>query len=151
MFDKYTFTSYKPEIFKKIWMNSTIFLLITVRENYLALLRKYPHSEKVLNRFKKYKNLVTTKIREVKKDYNDNSFLKTADNYKAFWCKLNNLLANTDKKPQSSIQSLLINGSIISNKHLIADKFNLHFASVSNVIRNSISINPLHFNLIHDN
>lgn len=151
IFAKYTVTYYKPERFRNSWMNSSILTLITVRENYMLLLKKYPRSNKVISRFKHYKNLVTTKIREAKKAYNDQSFLETADNFKAFWCNVNNLLANTDKKPQSCVQALLINGSVISNKVIMADTFNTHFVSVSNVIRSTININTFHFNLIHDN
>jgi hypothetical protein len=67
-----------------------------------------------------------------------------------FWKNVNNLLTNSDGKPETSCKSLKINGHDTTNRYSIVNAFNQHFTSIAKNIKDSIIINPLHFELLHD-
>jgi hypothetical protein len=69
---------------------------------------------------------------------------------KKFWKNVNNLLTNSDGKTDLACRSLVINGRETTNRYAIVNTFNLHFSTIANEIKNSITINRLHFDLLHD-
>jgi hypothetical protein len=150
IFDDYTTTIYKKERFRKPFMNQEIFTFIQIRENYFKLSKKFPWSLKITSRLKYYRNLVSSKCSKAKKEFYNKKFLNDSTDLKSFWCHVNNLLANRDKKPYDSCQSLQIGSTNITNKLKICEEFNIHFSSVAERIKNSITIDPFYFNLIHD-
>lgn len=64
------------ERFKKDFMDTKIINLMTIRNNFLNLKIKYPRNAYVFNMYKKYRNLVTRKIRENKTKSYDEIFKK---------------------------------------------------------------------------
>lgn len=135
--------------FRKPFMNIEILTLMEIRQNYFRLKKKFPLSSKVTNRYKMYRNLVTSKIKEAKIKFFNDRFQKDATNLKQFWSHVNNLLRNSDRVPQNYCSALTINNTKVTNRVAIAENFNSHFATVAEKIVNSINIIPFYFDTIH--
>lgn len=127
------------EKFHKKFMNTDIYNYMIIRRNFLNLSRKYPSSPYARQQYLLYRNLVVSKIRIAKRERNDTIFHKTADNPRKTWYHINNLLHNRDAKNKDSCERLLVNGVVKTNKHHIADHFNLFFTSVAEAIKNNLS------------
>lgn len=148
--DKYTSTRVRKDRFRKPFMNTEIITLIAIRQNYFQLHNHLPWSSKAETRYKYYRNLVTKKIREAKIAFYDKKFQNDMSDSKKFWRTVNNLLTNSDGKPDSSCKILSPSGTNVTNRLVIANTFNRHFTSVAIDIKNSITIDKLHFDLLHD-
>jgi hypothetical protein len=149
-FGKYTCTSIKTNRFRKPFMNVEILTLITIRQNYFKLTRRYPWSNKANTRYKYYRNEVNVKIHAAKKSFYDKRFLNNSDDPKGFWRTVNNLLTNSDGKKTSTCKSLIVHGRETTNRYNIVNAFNRFFTTIAADIKQSITINSLHFELLHD-
>lgn len=150
LFQKYTSCKIVPERFRKPFMNSKILTLMEIRNNYSQLARRFPWSLKANTRFKHYRNLVVSEIRKVKTDFYDARFSEDLNDPKKFWSDVTNLLRNSDVKSDMSCKALNVNGIETRNKYKMVECFNISFINAPALIKNSISINSMHFNLIHE-
>jgi hypothetical protein len=148
--ENYTSITVKKERFRKPFMNIEILTTLKIRDNYHRLMKRFPWSLKATSRYKQFRNEATAKIRSAKIAFYDKRFHDTSDNPKKFWRNVNNLLTNSDGKHESACRSLLINGKETSNRVAIANEFNLHFTTIAHHIKRSITINPLHYELLHE-
>lgn len=146
----YTKITIKKERFRKPFMNQEILTLMSIRHNYFALLKQFPWSTKASSRYRYYRNQVTSKVRAAKISFYDKRFQETSNNPKQFWRNVNNLLTNSDGKVDDSCKLLKIKETETTNRLAIANAFNHHFTTIASEIKNSITINPLHFELLHD-
>lgn len=148
--ENHTTIQIKRDRFRKPFMNSEILTLCTIRQNYFSLKMRFPWSDLARTRYKFYRNLVTKKINEAKRKFYDRRFKHNADDPKKFWRIVNNLLTNSDGSPDINCKSLIVNGSHTTNRLNIANSFNQFFTTIATNIKNSIKINQLHFELLHD-
>lgn len=149
LFQRHTSCIIRRDRFRKPFMNSKILTTMEIRNNYSELLRRFPWSKIANTRFKHYRNLVTSEIRDERKKFYDNRFVEDMDDPKRFWRDVTILLKNTDAKPDTSCKALIINGIESRNTCKIVERFNISFTSAPALIKNSITINKVHFDLIH--
>lgn len=135
--------------FKKPFMTKEVLNFITIKQNYFRLKKKYPNCQLVLDRYKKYRNIVNKKVVEARKVFNSKMFNQSIDNPSATWCHINNLLRNTDKKPTVSCTTIKVNGTPITNKYQIVESFNSFFTTVADSIHNTIVIDQNVYNTLH--
>ena len=91
-----------------------------------------PHRKEA---YKKFRNYVTLKLRQAKKQYFNIKFDKVKDNIKSTWKVINNLL--NKKRQHLKIDSLEYEDKIISNKHDIANSFNNFFVDIGKKLQDS--------------
>lgn len=130
------------EKFRKSFMDLKTFNFMQIRDNYFKMSRKYPNSHMARERFKLYRNKVTTLLRENKRKFNDDYFVQNNHDGRKVWRHLNNIVMNRDSIPNDSCNELLINGKLSRNKSEIAQQFNHYFINAAPSIKNSLSPDP---------
>ena len=88
-------------------------------------------------KYKKYRNFVTIKVRQAKREYFNRIFNESKDNIKLTWKLINNLLNKNKKNEDKKIESLEINNETMINKQEIANSFNDFFVSIGTKLKNS--------------
>ena len=112
---------------QKPWITKAILKSIRRKDK---LYRKYRSSQTASSKraLTNYKNKLTSIIRASKKQYYCNLLDEHKHNLKKTWGVLNDLLGNKRKKPLSD--SFVINGSVTSDSHQIADGLNDYFVDI---------------------
>lgn len=134
---------------KKPYVNKHILKLIKIRNRYMTLKVKYPHSEYLLERFRFYKSLVFKAVKTSKKTYYEKIFKENTTNPRITWQHINNLLYNktNTKKPECS--QLKRNGISTTEPEIIANHLNDFFINVPNTITNNLNINMEYMEQAH--
>ena len=103
-----------------------------------SLLKKYDRSKNnsFLTKYRQYRHLLKKLIKKSKKNYYKIFFSENANNIKKTWKQLNNI-PNKHKKNQQ-ISQLSINGTLISDQKVIANKFNSYFTNVAYELNKNI-------------
>ena len=91
----------------------------------------------------RYKNILTTVIRNSKRMYYAKQFEKEKGNVKNTWKIINSVLKN---KTLSKLSSIDVNGAVVNNSHFIADHFNTYFTNIGNNLSNKIPLSDRNFN-----
>ena len=93
-----------------------------------------------LERFKKYRNSITSICRISKSMYYNNYFQENTNDIARVWKGINSLLYKKQSSPAPT--TLLVDGEHVSDPQKISDTFNNYYASVADDIRKSISRTP---------
>ena len=119
----------------KPWLTKGILKSINVKR---SLLKKYDRSKNnsFLTKYRQCRHLLKKLIKKSKKNYYKIFFSENANNIKKTWKQLNNIL-NKHKKNQQ-ISQLSINGTLISDQKIIANKFNSYFTNVAYELNKNI-------------
>jgi len=112
-------------------------LVSRVQKNVLCKLSLTHPIEPYISKFKTYRNLYAKLIKASKKLYFQHQLKKYQSNSKKTWEILRKAI-NNKKKKENSIQNLIIEGKLINDPKLMADKFNTFFANIATDIVNSI-------------
>ena len=105
---------------------------------------KNPESKSFyLERFKKYRNAITSLCRDSKNNYYQSYFRDNSANISKVWKGINSLLGRKVRSPAPS--SILIGEEIETDPQIIANTFNDFYASVAEKIRAEIPRNPRSF------
>ena len=123
---------------EKPWINSYIKTLIKNRENYYKL---YKLNRITFEFFKHYRNFVSRKVTESKKDYLSTLLGDIRTNMKKTWNFINGLLKPNTNRNKICIKELLVNGVIIDDGSDICNALNDHFATVGSKISDSFGNN----------
>ena len=95
-----------------------------------TLYKKYLKNKTVYeDKFKKFRNYVTLKIRQVKRKHYKSKFDKVKNNIKSTWKVIDSLI-NKNKNKNCNIETLDIEGRIIENKEEIVNVFNDFFVNI---------------------
>lgn len=130
----------QKEKFNAPFMNIQTLNFIKIKHNYYKLMKKYPSSSIVNNRYRFYRNLVSKKTTELKKNYYQKQFDNCHDNPKETWSKINNLLRNTDSKKSQTCTAIKINNITITNRTEIVERFNSFFTTAADSIHNNLMV-----------
>jgi hypothetical protein len=123
----------------KPYVNGEVLNLITIRNNYYKLKRKYPHYNYVIEQYKVYRNAVSNEIKAAKKKYLNNFFHVNASDSRKLWSQFKSLLYNS-YETKVPIQVISNNGIPVTDSKSIADIFNTFFVDK---IRNLISLHKI--------
>jgi len=120
----------------KPWITPSIVISIRKKNNLYKkwLIKKTNES---LDNYKRYKNMLTTVLRNAEKLYYENRFTEIQDDIKSTW-KLIKSLINDNKPKNESVDELSINGQVILDKQIIAHKFNEYFINIGNDLSKKI-------------
>lgn len=140
----------KLEKFRKSYMSTEILNLITIKQNYFKLTKKYPTNQLVKKRFRYYRNLTRKKTRDAQKKKNEKNFANSINDPSKTWKLVNNLLKNKDQEVKTKFGSIQIGPEKISNQIQIAEKFNAFFVTVANTIHDSITIDREIYTSLHE-
>ena len=105
---------------------------------------KNPESKSFyLERFKKYRNAITSLCRVSKNNYYQSYFRENSANISKVWKGINSLLGRKVRPPAPS--SILIGEETETDPQIIANTFNEFYASIAEEIRAEIPRNPRSF------
>ena len=82
----------------------------------------------MLNKYKQYKNKLTTILRQAEKDYFSQKILEAKDSIAKTWRVINRMTNRGDNK--STVEKLEIGNTVISDPAAIANKFNAFFVNI---------------------
>ena len=110
----------------KPWITSHIKNLIKRRQNLFKLLIKNRISRLEYNRFRNY---VTTEIRNSKKTYYEALFLSIKTDLRRTWTIINSILKPTKNDRNFDIKSLIVNNRVYEKDEDIVELLNQHLPS----------------------
>ena len=116
----------------KPWISKEILEQIKKRQHYYNLLKQNWMTTYSYNRFR---NSVTSEIRNAKKTYYDKLFLKVRNDVKKTWNIINKII-RPDYNKTNFIDSIIFNNEQLKDHSSIANAFNNYFSSIgSNISR----------------
>lgn len=119
----------------KPWITPGILKSVTRKEKLYKTWLK-TKTEKALDKYKCYKNKLTTIIRYSEKQYYSTKFTEMKDNLRGTWRLIKRVI--NGPKMSDDIQEIKINGKITNDKFIIADKFNEYFTNVGSNLAKQI-------------
>ena len=97
----------------------------------------------LLSKYKLFKNKLTTVLRSAEKSYYNLRFSEVKNDMKRTWGLIKSIInSKTSSNNSSRIDELLINGKIISDKKLMANKFNEYFTNIGSTLARKIPNAP---------
>jgi hypothetical protein len=130
---------------KNKWITSSIIKSIKNRDILYANMKKtpqvYPEHAEFKAKINRFNSILKKLIRQCKKDYYSEQFLKYKGDMKNTWKTISNII---QKNQFSNVfdQNFLINGKFTSNLGYIVNKFNEFFVGVGPKLANTID--PVH-------
>ena len=115
-------------------------------KNRLFCINKKEKTEESLLKYKKYKSRLNGLLRRAKKDHYHSLFKSNEQNVKKSWAVMKTLINKT--KSSEVPLKLLVNGHHVSDKNVIANKFNNYFVNIGNNLAKNIpesTISPTHY------
>ena len=111
------------------WITPEIKKMLDLRDRLFARRKREPNNETVDQAYKTARNRVSRKIEKSKKEYQDAYFAEHQNDIKKTWEGLRKLV-NMKKSVRFSISQLNVNGAIVDDPALIAQKLNNFFVNV---------------------
>ncbi len=133
-------TKKEQGLLERPWITFGILNSIKSRDHALSEYLKEKNLSLKASKFKTYKtkrNLLTTLIRQSKKDYYCNYFLENQSNLKKTWDGIRNII-DLNKKSAVSIEKLNNYNKEISNNDEIADCMNSFFVNIGKTVEEKI-------------
>ena len=118
---------------KKPWISNDIKILIKKRFNLYILYRTHKIS---YYSFTRYRNFVTSRIRDAKKTYYENKFTEFKHNARESWKIINSIIRNKTKS-DPVIKKLIVDDITFEEPKDIANILNDHFSKVGSKIAQS--------------
>ena len=96
---------------------------------------KEPHKE-----YKNFRNMVISKLRNAELTYNSEQLKMNGSDFSKRW-KVMRKIIGLDNNQLMNAQKFIVNDSVISDKHEIANAFNNYFTSIGPTLASSITSN----------
>jgi len=119
---------------KKPWLTSGIIKSVKTK-SYLFKLWKLGFISK--HHYVKYRNKLTSIVRQSKINYHNRAFNSNRNNVKKTWSLIKNILGT---RPRESIKGILLDNELITDEVHMANIFNKYFSSVANELNSSIPV-----------
>ena len=113
----------------KMWINKDYLDMIKKRDYLYVRWKKMPN-EYTEQEFKKLKNKVNNKRKQLQKQYTEKRLKETDGDSKKMWRVLNEMCGRSGKKKNKISRILSDNGEEIENNKEIAEEFNKHFSEI---------------------
>ena len=126
----------EQELERKPWITKGILTSIRIKAKLYKSFKNSKNSD-IYAKFKCYRDLINTLIRKSKKQYYKIYFTENKCNTKNAWTSINSILNRRGKKKCSDI-FLNINGSMLTDQKLVANKFNNYFVNVAGKLAKDI-------------
>ena len=129
---------------KSAWITHGIIKSITFRDKLYKQLKATPIDTSEYDRLKinltTYNKILKTNIQLAKQNYYNTRFEKYKHNIKNTWSTIKDIL-NKNKNKKSFPKFFKINGEEITNKYIIANKFNDYFTNIGSSLAANIKVN----------
>ena len=133
------------------WVTKNILKDIKTKNKlYKKLVKGQYKNKPLLTKYKKIRNNLHLKIKNLKQEYYKKRFSETYNDSKGTWNVIFEIIGKTDKKSTLPTQ-LLINGQITENQEEIANHLNNHFATIGNTSTEPIDYIKINNNMNHQN
>ena len=133
------FDKYKHKMTK--WVTTGIITSIKVRDKLYRQLKSHPVNSQeyytLKTNLKTYNTILKKNIRKAKKDYHYDQFAKYKNDIRKTWDTLKDVI-NRSKNTSSFPSHFIINTSTVTEKPIIADKFNEYFCEIGPKLAESI-------------
>ena len=116
------------------WLSSWLIKSIDLKHKLSKLVKQ---SKFCPLQFKRYKNILTSKIRLSKRKYFKEKFTSCMNDMKTTWNNINGLLSSN--KNNHKVINISENDEILSDPSIVANKFNNYFVDVSNKLSQTIA------------
>ena len=90
--------------------------------------------------YKQYRNVVNNEIKKAKYEYYKVKFNNDKGNIKATWKTINEALG-TKSRNKNCVDTINVNGAIITNKNYMSDIFNDYFVNIGFNLTNNVQYN----------
>ena len=111
------------------WITPEIKKMLDLRDRLFARKKREPSNQRVEQVYKIARNRVSRKIQKSKQEYQDAYFVEHQNDIKKTWEGLRKLV-NMKKSVRFSISQLNVNGVIVDDPAMIAEKLNKFFVNV---------------------
>jgi hypothetical protein len=145
-------TRLKKSDFKlKPWITKKLTKLINDRNKLQKKVNKHPNKTRLLNYYNKLCETIKSEIIKSKDTFYNRRLDECSGNSKAEWKLVNSIL---NKDTSNAVNSISINGNVISDPLTISNHFNEFFTNVSSNVSESFNlssnVSPSSLNLISD-
>jgi len=130
---------------RSIWASNELLLLSEQKNKLYHLIKKYPDSQLIKQKFKEVSKNVIKKARVDKQNYYDEFLEKHKGNIKEYWKLINNLVG----RKRENIKGVVIEGrfyELVGNENKVTNAFNEYFGSVAKKQSNKSGSSPPIFN-----
>ncbi len=130
---------------RSIWASNELLLLSEQKNKLYHLIKKYPDSQLIKQKFKEVSKNVIKKARVDKQNYYDEFLEKHKGNIKEYWKLINNLVG----RKRENIKGVVIEGrfyELVGNENKVTNAFNEYFGSVAKKQSNNSGSSPPIFN-----
>ena len=131
-----TLTRKQRDLELKPWITKGIVTSSRIKAKLFRTFKKTRNSQDY-SKFKVYRDTINSLSRKSKKQYHKQYFIKHANNLKKAWKGINNLLNRQGKFKVSDI-FLNINGKLVTEQKIVADKMNHYFVNVADKLAEKI-------------
>ena len=131
-------TQKQVELELKPWITKGILTSIRIKAKLFQTFKK-SLNDADYSKFKYYRDMINSLLRKSKKQYFKNYFVKHANNIKKTWKGINNLLHKQGNTKVSDI-FLNINGQLLTDQIVVADKMNKYFINVADNLAKDIPL-----------
>lgn len=114
--------------YKKQWMDVELHKLIDEKEHWLRLRNENSNNQFYQAEYKKWRNIVTSKKREKKKEFNSRKFERCKGDSKKTWNCMKELMF--DGQINNSVIKILSTSTVNSDKQMKIDEFNNYYATI---------------------
>lgn len=117
---------------KKPFITNEILKYINIKRNYERLRRKAPLDPHIIEKWKFYRNKVSSLCIKAKKKFLNSYFQKNVNDSKKIWAQINSVLGKQPKKSNNDeVHTLVENGIVLTDKKLMANSLNNYYINIS--------------------
>ena len=120
---------------KNPWLSDELLSSISRKHEIYRLCQR---DSQYLPLFKRYRNALTTAIRDAKKKYFSEKLNSCSGDVKKTWRSINSILRPNARQNNGEVSEVDIDGNCVSDPVLIAAEFNKHYTSVARKLANKI-------------
>lgn len=122
------------------WMSQEILQLMSERDRYKRLHRKFLHNVIYISNYRRLRNTVTNKMREAKRDFYHRQFQACMNESRKVWQLMNDLLFGKKSQSRSKISSILTDdGNLLTDDNEICDYLAKYYVQVGVEVADSIA------------
>lgn len=122
----------------KPWINEELIKLITDRDQYFKLHKKYPYNEYILKKYKTLKKVAEKKRTSLRNTFFANLISKNIHHTRNLWATFNFIIHNKHKT-QPTIDTIQDpNGQPLQDNYLKANVLNNYFSSIGSALANDL-------------
>ena len=122
------------------WMTDSLRLMIRRKNTLSNMSKQQPDNKELHKEYKKFRNMVISKLRNAELTYNSEQLEMTGSDLSKRWKVMRKILG-LDNSQLVNAQKFIVNDSVISDKHDIANAFNNFFTSIGPTLASSITSN----------